>query len=104
MGYRHEAYDTGRIDDQAIIDLGLDYRLELAPWVQFTQSTTHSPDFEEFGNYRLDADTALVFPFKDPRVKLKVGMSHEYNSRPQSGFERLDTTYYANVILELKRP
>ncbi|MCH9002200.1 MAG: DUF481 domain-containing protein [Planctomycetes bacterium] len=104
LGYRHEAYDTGRIEDQAIIDLGLDYRFELAPWVQFTQSTTYSPDFQEFNNYRLDADTALVFPFKDPRVKLKVGMSHEYNSRPQSGFERLDTTYYANVILELKRP
>lgn len=104
LGYRHEAYDTGRMDDQAIIDLGLDYRFELAPWVQFTQSTTYSPDFEEFNDYRLDADTALVFPFKDPRVKLKVGMSHEYNSRPQPGFERLDTTYYANIVLELKKP
>ncbi len=104
LGYRHEAYDTGRTDDQAMIDLGLDYRFDLAPWVQFTQSTTYSPDFEEFDDYRLNADTALVFPFKDPRVKLKLGLSHKYNSRPVSGLERLDTTYYANVVLELKDP
>ena len=104
IGYRHEAYDTGRSEDQAVIDLGLDYRVDMTPWAQFTHSTTYTPDFEEFDNYRLDLDTALVFPFKDPRVKFKVGVSHEYNSRPQPGFERLDTTYYANVVMELKEP
>jgi len=104
LGYRHEAYDSGLSDDQAIIDLGLDYRIDLTPWAQFTHSTTYSPDFEEFANYRLDLDTALVFPFKDPRVKFRVGVTHEYNSRPQPGFEKLDTTYFANIVMELKKP
>ena len=104
LGYRHEAYDTGLTDDQAVIDVGWDYRIDLAPWVQFTHTTTYAPDFEDFDNYRLDLDTGLVFPFQDPRVSFKVGVTNEYNSRPQPGFDRLDTTYYANIVLELKKP
>ncbi len=100
-GYRHEAYQGDRTNDSAVIDLGLDYRLDVVPWARFTHSTTYSPDFEEFNDYRLDLDTALLIPFKDDRFKLKVGMRNEYNSSPQPGFDRLDNTYYANIVVEL---
>ena len=102
IGYRHESYANGDTSDEAVLDLGLDYRLDIAPWVQFTNSTTYNPDFEEFDDYRLDCDTAWLFPLKSNIFKLNAGMPNEYNSRPQRGLGRLDNTYYANLLLELK--
>jgi len=103
FGYRHESYDNGQSQDDAVVDLGLDYRLDLASWLQFTHSADYSPDIEDYGNYRLDLDTALLVPLKGDIVKLKLGMRNEYNSRPQPGLDRLDNTYYANIVLELVR-
>lgn len=102
LGLRHEAFNTGKSNSAAVIDLGLNYRADLAPWAQFTHAGMLTPDIEDFGDYRLDLDTALIFPLKYEAWKLKVGMRNEYNSRPQRGIERLDNTYYANILLELK--
>ncbi|UCE60276.1 MAG: DUF481 domain-containing protein [Phycisphaerales bacterium] len=102
LGYRHESYDGGRTEDDAVVDLGLDYRIDLTPVAQFTHSTVYSPDIEDTANYRLRLDTALLIPFKDDRWAWKLGMTNEYNSRPQRGFERLDNTYYTSIVLSLK--
>ncbi len=101
FGYRHESYDNDLTRDEAVIDLGLNYRVDIAPWLQFTHATNYNPDFEDFDNYRLDLDTALIVPLKSDILKLKLGVRNEYNSRPQGGLERLDNTYYANIVLEL---
>lgn len=100
-GYRHESYDNGRTEDEAILDLGLNYRLDIAPWLQFTHATVYSPGLEDFDSYRVDFDTAFLIPFQDKRFKFKFGMRNEYNSRPQRGLERLDNTYYANLVIAL---
>ena len=102
VGYRHESYDGGRTENDAVLDLGLDYRVDVAPWVQLTHSTVYTPDFQEFDNYRLRLDTALLMPFKDERLAWKVGIRNEYNSRPQPGFDRLDNTYYTSIVLSLE--
>ncbi len=102
LGYRHESYSNGVSDDQAVLDFSLNYRLDVAPWLQFTHATVYSPDFQDTADYRLDFDTALQLPLEDGRFKLKLGVNHEYNSRPQPGLERLDTTYYANLVFQLK--
>jgi putative salt-induced outer membrane protein YdiY len=103
VGYRHEAYAGGETYDDFVLDLGLDYRLDIASWAQFTHTTIYSPEVEDFDNYRLTLDTALAIPMADSDIwKLKVGMTNEYNSRPQPGVDRLDNTYYANIVLELK--
>lgn len=102
LGYRHESFDNGTTKDEAVLDLGLDYRVDISPWLQFAHSATYSPGFEDFDDYRLDFDTALVVPLKSDNLKLKLGMRNEYNSRPQGDNERLDNTYYANLMLELK--
>jgi len=103
LGYRHESFDNGVSTDEAVLDLGLDYRVDIAPWLQFMHSTTYSPGFEDFDNYRLDLDTALVLPLKSDILKLKLGVRNEYNSRPQRGIDRLDNTYYANLLMSLER-
>ena len=102
LGYRHESFDSGASTDAAMIDLGLSYRVDLATWAQLTHATIFSPDIEELDDYRLDLDTAIVFPLKHEAWKLKVGMRNEYNSTPSPGIERLDNTWYANVVLTLR--
>jgi len=102
LGYRHETYSDDRTVDQAVLDLGLDYRLDIAPWAQFTHSAVYTPDFEDFADYRLKFDTALLIPFKDDRWAWKVGMQNDYNSRPQSGLDRLDNTYYTSIVLSIE--
>ncbi len=102
-GYRHESYANGRTKDEAVIDLGLDYRVELSPWARFTHVTTYNPGFQDFDDYRLRLDTALLLPFAGTdAVKLKLGIKNEYNSRPVGGLERLDNTYYANILWQIK--
>ncbi len=102
LGYRHESFKTGDTQDSAVIDLGLNYRCDLGDWAQFTHAAAYAPDFEEFDDYRVDFDTAIVLPFKKDNWKLKIGIRNEYNAQPQPGIVRLDNTYYANVVLDLK--
>jgi putative salt-induced outer membrane protein YdiY len=102
LGYRHESFDMGDTQDSAVIDLGLDFRYDLGDWAQFTHTAAYAPDFEDFDDYRLDLDTAIVLPFKNDNWKLKLGVRNEYNAQPQRGIDRLDNTYYANVVLNLK--
>ena len=102
VGYRHESFTDGREDDTGIVDLGLDYRADIFPWSQFLHSSTYSPSFDDISDYLLVLDTALLIPFKAHEWKLKLGVKNEYNSMPQPGVDRLDNTYYANILVELK--
>ncbi len=103
VGFRHESYNTGVSNDNAVLDLGLDYRIDIKTWAQFTHSLVYSPAFDEINDYRLKLDTALAIPLANSDVwKLKLGVKNEYNSQPQSGLERLDNMYYANLVFEVK--
>jgi putative salt-induced outer membrane protein YdiY len=101
-GFRHESYNDDTTFSDSMLDLGLAYRHDITPWVQFTHALTYSPALDDTADYRLFADTALVLPFKSDRWKLKLGVRNEYNSRPRPGIVRLDNTFYANVLVELK--
>ncbi len=101
IGYQHESYDDGSSMDQMIAELGVEYRKELAPWLLFVHSTTYYPTFEDIGDYRIVMDNAGEIPLSsDRRWKLKLGVKNEYDAMPVSGVERMDTTYYANFVLD----
>lgn len=102
-GYRYEDYESGNSRDDVIADAGLDYRKDVTKWMQFLHSTTYSPSLEDFDDYRLDFNTALLFPLKADQWKLKVGMENKYNSNPSGDLDRLDNLYYVNVLLDIKR-
>lgn len=103
IGYLHETYMDGITDDTAQGELGLDYRIDIKKWLQFTHSMMWYPTFRALRDYRLVSDSAVLFPLGDSDVwKLKIGALFEYDSIPSPGFERLDHTYYANIVLDLK--
>jgi putative salt-induced outer membrane protein YdiY len=103
LGFQHESYLSGGEDsNSAFIDLGYNYRLDIDPYAQFTHSGTYEPTFEGLDDYRLEFDTALVFPLaSSENVSLKIGVTHEYDAMPEPGVERLDTTYYGNILITL---
>lgn len=103
IGYLHELYRDGLTNDAAQAEVALDYRLDIAPWVQFLHSTAWYPTFESLRDYRVVSDSALLFPLGKSDVwKLKLGALYEYDAIPAEGRERLDQTYYANIVLDLK--
>lgn len=103
VGFLHESFmdDTERNTAQA--ELGLDYMVELTEWLRFTHSATYLPTFESVNDYRLVFDTAFQMPLGDSKNwSLKLGALHQYDPIPNPGFESLDETYYANIVLDLK--
>lgn len=103
-GYRHQAYNNGRNTDDAILDLGLDFRHDFGQYFRFTHTTVYSPSVEDFADYRVTMDTAVAIPLgpKSDIWKLKLGFKKDYNSDPQPGFDNLDSTVYANILVEIK--
>ena len=100
VGYQHESFRDGTSDDEAIIELGMDYRKELAPWLLFKHGTTYYPTFD-IGDYRIAMENAGEIPLgTGTKWKLKLGVRNHYNSEPQTGVDRLDTYYFANVVGE----
>ena len=103
IGFLHEAYFFEPDRDAVEGEIGLDYRVDLAPWVQFVQAAAYYPTFESVRDYRLVSDSALLIPLSEDKMwKLKLGALYEFKALPAEGRERLDQTYYANVQLNLK--
>ena len=103
IGYIHETFMDGVTNDRMQMDIGVDYRLDLTPWLQYTHSTTYYPTFESIRDYRLVMDNAFLIPLAQSDIwKLKIGALYEYDPIPPTGVESLDETYYANIVMELK--
>jgi len=101
--FLHESFMDGFTRDSAQGELAVDLRWDLNSWLQVVHNTTWYPTFEELRDYRLVSDSAFLLPLASSDIwKLKLGARYEYDPIPNPGFERLDQTYYANVVVELK--
>jgi putative salt-induced outer membrane protein YdiY len=97
-GYQHESFFDGTTDNTALVNVGLDYRIDIKEWLRFYHSALYSPTFDGIDDYRLNFDTGLHIPLGKSEVwAIRLGVMHEYDAQPQPGVERLDTTYYANL-------
>lgn len=100
IGYQNESFMNGTTEDQAIGELGVDYVKEVAPWLEFTHSTTYYPTFDQLSDFRIAMENAAEFPLvAGPDWRLRVGLRHEYDAMPQGGIDRLDTYYFINMLL-----
>ncbi len=80
------------------LDLGVNHEWQLAP-AKLVNRLTLVPGFNDLGNFRFTHETFYELPLAAPSWKLRVGLSHDYNSRPGSGTERLDTSYFTRLVL-----
>ncbi len=101
IGYQHESFDTGTTDDQAILDLGWDFRKDVAPWLQFVHTLTLNPSLEDIKDIRAVMTNAVEIPLvPDKSWKLRLGIKHQYDAQPEPGIDKLDTFYFANIGID----
>ena len=71
--------------------------------MRFVNATTYYPTFESVDDFRIVSDSGFIFPLGQSDMwKLKLGAEYEYKSVPVAGAERLDQTYYANILLDIE--
>jgi putative salt-induced outer membrane protein YdiY len=102
IGYQREDFKTGDSQDQAIFDLGMDYRLEVSKWLRFTQDVAYLSVVEDpIDDYRAVFRTGAEVPIGNKEAwKIRVGVTNEYDNDPQPGIDHLDTKYTLNLIYD----
>ncbi|GMU80748.1 MAG: hypothetical protein AMXMBFR47_06190 [Planctomycetota bacterium] len=102
-GYQHEVFMDDTRRDDAILQLAAGYRIDIRPWLRFTNDTAYYPTLESVNDYRLTNDAAVTIPIAASEIwKIKFGVLLEYDSIPRPDFQRLDTTYYANLVADFQ--
>jgi hypothetical protein len=83
---------------------GLDFSLNLgwqfAEWGKLVSFLSYTPSFDDFGQYLLEHESGVDVPLgTSDKWVMRFGMSNKYNSEPSGGREKLDTSYFARLIL-----
>lgn len=100
---RQESYEDGRSEQTLGLDFGLYHMYLLNQRLKLLTDLTYTPSIEDISDYRVDHETALELPLLVSNLwKLRLGIAHEYNSHPASGREKLDTTWFAKLVLSWK--
>lgn len=103
-GFQYESFRDGTSESDIVLELGVDYRADIQTWLTFTHSTTLYPSVEDFASdYRVISETAGEIPIGGTEAwKLRAGMRNKYNAMPRPGIDRLDTTYFLNMVYDWK--
>ncbi len=99
VGFQIEDFAPGDDSEDAIAELGWDYRKEISPHMLFTHSLVLYPTLDAIKDIRIVMDNAAEIPLaSDEAWKLRMGVRNDYNGQPEGDVERLDTFYYLNVV------
>lgn len=101
LAYRYDQYynpATPTVDSPAA-DFELEHDYKTETW-ELHNDLTFVPAFNDFHDQMATQDSWFQIPLKDPRWKLRSGVSNEYNSEPGPGIKKLDTTYFTQLILD----
>lgn len=103
LGYQFEARETGGNLRQGIIALGYDYKVEVNEWMRFTHNVTYFPTFDSPAkDYRIDSNIGVEIPLGYSDLwSLRLGLRHLYDPLPANGAKSLDTTYGADIVVDI---
>lgn len=104
LGFIHESFlDDTPNRNEGLLNVGLDYHVQLWEFLTFDQSTRYYPTFNGLEDYRITADQAIEIPVAASEVwKIRIGALLRYDPIPAPGNKELDTTLYANLVFDLK--
>ncbi len=99
LAYRYESYGGGNNLSTAGLDTGLIHTY--VSWIgKLSNQITYVPAFSNFANYRIQHESSLEMPLAVGEWwKVRLGVSNDYSSKPVKGLKRLDTTYFARLVL-----
>lgn len=100
LSYRYEGYRNPATEDvsSAGLDIGLNHEWEFTH-AKLVNRLSYVPTFEDFTNYRLTHESFFELPLALQFWKLRLGVSNDYNSKPGTAVEKLDTTYFTRMVL-----
>jgi hypothetical protein len=101
-GYRFESYPVGPDNQGAVASTGLKYNLKINQSLGLVTEVQYLPAFKDFADYRFVHDSAFEMPLAAGFWKLRLGINHQYTSKPTQQREKLDTMYYTRLLLDWK--
>ena len=102
VSFRHESYSTGGSESFPGLEFGLTNYWQFSEWGEITTDLAYLPSFNDFfGEYLATHDSGVNIPLGASTAWfLRLGLENRYNSAPQTGREKLDTTYYVRLLLK----
>lgn len=102
LSYRYETYEDGTDDSDSIgLDAGVQHFYRLNNRFEINNELTWVPSIEDFASYLLKQNSWLDFPLGDSKLwKIRVGLKNDYNSQPEGGRKKTDTTYYSSLVVD----
>lgn len=101
LSYRYTQYDNPVTP--TVNSVGADFELH-HEWTfhdsRLVNDLAYVPAFNNFKDYVISHESYYEIPMADPRWKLRLGVSNDYNSEPGVGFHRLDTTYFTRFAMD----
>jgi putative salt-induced outer membrane protein YdiY len=98
-GYRFENFTNHTSNKGAVLSFGLFHSYQFGKSALLTTDLQYLPAASDFADYRFVHDSGLELPLAASLWKIRFGVNNQYNSRPQSGRENLDTTWYTRLLL-----
>ena len=102
LGFEQERFEDGNTNNNFVLTLGYDYRVDLWEWFRLTHEFTAIPDIgdDPGKNYRLESLLGGELPLgsKDSRWRLRGELRHEYDNNPEPQIEELDTNYILSIL------
>ena len=83
------------------LDLGLSHALEFRDF-SIVNRISYDPTFADFSDYRLLHESYVELPLHGMLWKVRMGVVNDYTSKPATGKDRLDTTYFTRLVLNWK--
>lgn len=100
LALRYENYQNPATSD--VHDVGLDFGLHHEYTFnksKLSNSLSYVPSINDFTDFHFEHESYYEIPLMDPKWKLRIGITHDYNSKPGTGVDRLDTTYFTRLVL-----
>jgi hypothetical protein len=103
LSFRYQGYKSPLAEDvkAAGADFGLFHQYDAKDW-SLVNRLTWVPLFEDVGDFVLAHESYLELPMANPKWKLRLGVSNDYTSKPAPLVDKLDTTYFARLVLSFK--
>jgi Protein of unknown function, DUF481 len=105
LSYRYETYNTIPSTPNyasAGLNLAMVHRVDIPSVGVMNNAIGFVPSFKDTSNFVLDHDSNLTMPFGGSKVwSLRFGVTNEYTSKPVGLAKKLDTTYYARLVLDI---
>lgn len=101
LAFRYENYKNPATSDvqDAGLDIGLHHEYKFYK-AKLVNNLTYMPLFNDFTNYTIGHESYYEVPLMASKWKLRIGISHDYVSKPGAGVDRLDTTYFTRLVLD----